>query len=88
MHSLASIWRRHRLSCLSRQELGNYLMGVLDEAAAAYAAFHVEVVGCRFCQANLADLRSRQTEKPEESDTRRQRYFRSSAGYLRRKERG
>jgi hypothetical protein len=45
----------------------------------------VEVLGCRYCQANLADLQSQQAEATQVVRTRRQRYFQSSAGYLRRK---
>jgi len=43
---------------------------------------HLEVVGCRYCQANLADLQSRQTESPPVAETRRRRYFDSTTGYL------
>ena len=28
VHSLGEIWRRHRLSCPSREQLGSYLLGV------------------------------------------------------------
>jgi hypothetical protein len=30
VHSLGEIWRRNRLSCPTRQQLGNYLLGILD----------------------------------------------------------
>jgi anti-sigma factor RsiW len=60
--SLGEVWRRHRLSCPSRQELGSFLLGVLPDDAARYVAFHVDVVGCRYCQANVADLQDRQAE--------------------------
>ena len=29
VHSLGEIWRRHRLSCPTREQLGSYLLGVL-----------------------------------------------------------
>ena len=31
--SLGEVWRRHRLSCPTRQELGSFLLGVLPDAA-------------------------------------------------------
>jgi hypothetical protein len=85
VHSLGEIWRRRRLSCPSREQLGSYLLRALPDDAAAYTAFHLDVVGCRSCQANLADLQNQQAEAGEAAQTRRRRYFQSSAGYLRRK---
>jgi len=82
--SLGAIWRGRRLSCPARQELGSYLLGVLPDEAARYLAFHLEVVGCRYCLANLSDLKDQQAESPAIVQQRRQKYFRSSAGRLRR----
>jgi anti-sigma factor RsiW len=81
--SLGAIWRRHRLSCPARQELGSYLLGVLPEDAARYLEFHLDVAGCRYCQANLADLKDQQAESREAVQDRRRKYFQSSAGKLR-----
>jgi hypothetical protein len=83
VHTLAEIWRRHRISCPTREQLGSYLLGVLDDATLAYVQFHLETVGCRYCEANLEDLRQRQ-EADRETVVRRQRYFQSSVGRLRR----
>lgn len=83
VHSLGEIWRRGRLSCPSREQLGSFLLAALPEDAADYIAFHLDVVGCRYCQANLADLESQQAEKPETVQRRRRRYFQSSVGHLR-----
>jgi hypothetical protein len=57
---------------------------VLPEETARYLAFHLEVAGCRYCQANLADLRNQQAEARQAVQERRRKYFQSSAGYLRR----
>ena len=46
---------------------------------------YIETVGCRVCRANLEDLQLRQEETAEMTDSRRKKYFQSSAGYLRRK---
>jgi anti-sigma factor RsiW len=82
--SLGEIWRRHRLSCPTRQELGSFLLGVLADDAAQYVTFHIEVVGCRYCQANVADLKNQQAEAQTTAEARRRKYFQSSAGHLRR----
>jgi hypothetical protein len=85
LHSVGDIWRRHRLSCPSREELGSYLLGVLPDNASDYMKFHLETIGCRYCRANLDDLQQAQSEAHEEIEIRRRKYYQSSAGYLRRK---
>jgi hypothetical protein len=86
-HSVGDIWRRLRLSCPTRSELGAFLLGTLDQQQAGYVDFHIQTVGCRFCAANLADLElGRAAETQTETQTRRRKYFESSAGYLRRPE--
>ncbi len=82
VHSLGEVWRRERLSCPSREQLGSFLLGVLPEETAAYITFHIEKIGCRYCTANLADLRAQQAEADAGSPARREKYFQSSAGYL------
>jgi hypothetical protein len=83
IHSLGEIWRRHRLSCPSREQLGSYLLEILEPTHASYIRFHVERIGCRYCQANLDDLRRRQSAQHDQTaQTRRKKYFESSAGYL------
>lgn len=81
VHSLGEIWRRHRVSCPSRTELGNHLLGILPAGQAEFIRFHLEAVGCRYCQANLSDLQNQQAEAAEAAD-RRKKYFQSSAGLL------
>lgn len=85
IHSLGEIWRRHRLSCPNREQLGSYLLKVLDAELTEFVQFHLEVSGCRVCAANLDDLKRRQTDEPAAVDRRRTKYFQSSAGHLRRK---
>ena len=83
VHSLGAIWRRHRLTCPDRSELGSYLLQILEPAQQEYIRFHVEVVGCRYCQASLEDLRMQHaSDNLEDSKQRRHKYFQSSAGYL------
>lgn len=85
-HSLSDIWRRHRISCPSRETWGSFLLGAVDPAQAAAMRVHLELVGCRYCQANLADLQNRQTEPAPNVQTRRRRYFDSTTSYLKEKE--
>lgn len=82
VHSLSAIWRRHRLSCPTREQLGSHLLGTLPEALDCYIAFHLDVVGCRYCRASLGDLANRHVESAEAVQSRRRKYFQSSAGYL------
>lgn len=85
VHTVGGIWRRRRLSCPTREQLGSYLLRVMEADEAGFVRFHLEVSGCRTCQANLDDLKNRQTDEPATVDTRRKKYFQSSAGHLRRR---
>lgn len=80
-HSLAAVWRRERLTCLTREQLGSFLLDVLEPGLRDYVAFHLETSACPFCRANLADLQARQVE-PTAASKRRKRFFDSSAGLL------
>lgn len=83
VHSLGAVWRRRRLSCPTREQLGSHLLGVLEGGLDDYVRFHIEVVGCRCCEASLSDLRRQQSSAEEpHTERRRKRYFQSSAGYL------
>jgi hypothetical protein len=81
-HTPGAIWRRERLTCPTREVLGSYLLQVLDEGEQDYLAFHLETIGCPFCQANLADLQMMQQEPAPQAKERRKRYFQTSANYL------
>ncbi len=81
-HSLGAIWRRKRLTCPTREQLGSYLLSVLEPEHQDYLDFHLYTIGCSYCLANLADLRSQQQEKTPQVQERRRRYFESSAGLL------
>jgi len=55
-HTVGAIWRRHRISCLDRDVLASYLLNTGDPRLLDYVRFHLEVIGCPYCQANLEDL--------------------------------
>src|SRR6516162_9887926 len=69
-HSVGAIWRRQRLSCPTREQLGSYLLQVLDPATLDYIDFHLRTIACPFCQANLADLQALQKEPPPKAHER------------------
>lgn len=84
-HSVGDVWRRGRLSCPGRKQLGSFLLGALDPAFRDYIEFHLQTVGCRYCAANLQDLQT-ESEGRGEAQQRRRKFFESSAGYMRRRE--
>jgi hypothetical protein len=83
-HTIGAIWRRQRLTCPTREQLGNYVLRVLDVDQHDYLEFHLQTIGCAFCLANLVDLQALQEEPPSHTQRRRRRFFESSAGLLRR----
>ena len=78
---LSRMWEEHRPSCPKRSTVGKWLMGTLDPDWASYVEFHVEQLGCRFCQANREDLRA--DTEPTESQSARHRIMQSSVGFFR-----
>jgi hypothetical protein len=81
-HSISAVWRRERLSCPTREQLGSYLLQVLEEELQDYIEFHMQTVGCAYCLANLADLKALEGDHGPKAQERRRRIFASSAGYL------
>ena len=83
LHSLGAIWRRSRLTCPTRQQLGSLLLDVLDPDLTDYLRFHIDVVACPFCQANLADLEGKAEVHSPATQIRRQQIMQSSRHLLR-----
>ena len=81
-HSLLAIWRRERITCPSREQLGTYLLQALDEGQQDDLTFHLKTIACPYCLANLADLQALQQEPAPKKRERQRRIFESSAGYL------
>jgi hypothetical protein len=84
---VARVWREQRVSCLKRSTLGAHQLGVLEDPWNSYARFHLEVIGCPFCAANLADLEA-QAQSREQRVAWREQVFASSVGFLSRVSRG
>jgi hypothetical protein len=81
-HSVGAIWRRERLTCPTREQLGSYLLEVLDSEYQKYLDFHLNVIACPYCQANLDDMKEHQQSPPTQAKHRRRKYYQSSAGLL------
>jgi hypothetical protein len=83
-HTIGEIWRRHRLSCPTREDLGRYILEAMSEAESLFIKIHIEVIECEVCRSNLDDLLhlSSQSQQAAIKD-RRNRYFQSSVGRLR-----
>lgn len=77
---LTEIWEDQRPSCPKRSTIGGYLLKTLDEPWQQYAAFHLDVLGCSFCRANLDDLRKQTQQDPRALRTR---ILQSTVGFLR-----
>src|SRR6266702_368901 len=47
-HSIGAIWRRQRLTCPTREQLGSFHLEVLYAEEADYIQFHLHSIGCSF----------------------------------------
>jgi hypothetical protein len=81
-HSIGAVWRRRRLSCPTREQLGSHLLKALDADLEDYVEFHLKTISCAICLANLADLQALHEESTPSVQSRRRRFFESSAGLL------
>ncbi len=80
VHTLGDIWRRNRLSCPTREEIGSFLLKAMQDDRWEYIQFHIDVVGCQVCKSNLEDLSA--TLEQEAASVRRHKFFQSSVGRL------
>ena len=78
--TVARVWRERRLTCLKRSTLGSYLLQVLEEPWLGYTQFHLDVVACPMCLANLRDIEAE--DLAEYDPQRAEHLFTSSVGFL------
>jgi RNA polymerase sigma factor (sigma-70 family) len=78
---LTEIWEYHRFSCPKRSTIGAYLLRTLDNDWQKYVDFHLNVLGCRFCRANVEDLQSQAVEHQQQLHAR---ILESTVGFLHR----
>ena len=84
VHTLGEIWRRNQIGVPSAEVMGNYLLDVLDQEQTAYIKFRMEQLKCPFTVALYDDLLAKQTESAELSASRREKFYKTSAGFLKR----
>ncbi len=77
---LTEAWESHRPSCPKRSTIGAFLLGTLDDKWKKYVEFHLNVMGCHFCRANLDDLNKQNQENSQQMHTR---IMESTIGFLR-----
>jgi RNA polymerase sigma factor (sigma-70 family) len=53
---LKETWEVRRLTCPKRSTIGAFLLEQLDPEWFDYIDFHLTILGCHFCRANLKDL--------------------------------
>lgn len=81
-HSVGAIWRRERISCPTREQIGSYILQALDDDFQAYIEFHLNTIGCPACQANFDDLQKKHVKPDAAVTARRQRIVDSSVPAL------
>ena len=79
---MTDLWENHRFSCPKRNTIGAYMLETLEPDWHQYVGFHLKVLGCRFCLANLEDLRSQSQEARQEAFQAR--IMESTIGFLHR----
>jgi len=83
VHTLGEIWRRHRLTCPSREQLTLFLDKKLTKEETQYVQFHLEEIHCRLCVASYDDIRISREDDTDDSISRHQRILDRSSHYLR-----
>jgi RNA polymerase sigma factor (sigma-70 family) len=79
---LTSVWETMRPSCPKRTTLGKYTLGILPSDWEDFVRFHVQTLGCTFCNANLVDLNV--TKESTASSLQEFRFLHSTIGFLKR----
>jgi RNA polymerase sigma factor (sigma-70 family) len=78
--ALTEVWEENRFTCPKRSTIGRFLLSTLEEPWKEYVDFHVNRLGCRFCRANVEDLRkANEAEKTKVQ----QKLFESTIGFFR-----
>ena len=86
IHTLGEIWRRNQIGVPSVEQVSNHLLGVSSKEESDYIMFRMNVLRCPFTIAMYRDLSAKQDSDHTVSETRRTKFFNSSAGLLRKKD--
>lgn len=84
IHTLGEIWRRNQIGVPTTEAMGNFLLGVLPAEESDYINFRMEHLKCPFTLAMFNDLQTQQSESVEMSKSRREKFYKTSAGLLNR----
>lgn len=84
VHTLGEIWRRNQIGVPSVEMMGNYLLGVTSAEESDYIEFRIDKLKCPFTLAMHDDLVRQRNENAEQSTSRREKFFKSSANLLKR----
>lgn len=82
IHTLGEIWRRNQIGVPTVEHMNNHLDGNLTAEESDYVKFRMDVLKCPFTIAMYKDL-SAEKDGSTATETRRRKYFDSSAGLLR-----
>ncbi len=83
VHTLGEIWRRHRLTCPSREQLTLYLDKQIPDDESIYITCHLDEVQCRLCNASFEDIKIQRQDADDQTASRHQRFVDRSSTYLR-----
>ena len=76
---MTEVWELQRPSCPKRSTLGRFSLGILPSEWEDYVEFHLDVLGCTFCAANLQELR---LSADAEGNPCNDRLFQSTIGFF------
>jgi RNA polymerase sigma factor (sigma-70 family) len=76
---VSSVWEERRPTCPKRSTIGRFELGTLDSPWREFVDFHLNRLGCHFCQANLEDLRK---ESQTPAIDMQQRIMQSTIGFF------
>ena len=89
IHTLGEIWRRNQVGVPTREQISQYLAGKLSAEHSDYIDFRIETLKCRYTIAHVNDLENQTgSDDSPQADSRRKKYFDSSAGLLNKKDKG
>lgn len=83
VHTIGSIWRRYQVGIPTSEEMGQFLLGILDSEHAKYINFRLKTIKCPFTLALKRDLEeSQNNETATKNRLHRDTIYKSSAGLL------
>lgn len=83
VHSLGAIWRRFQVGVPTKEEMGEFLLGVMDEQHSQYIDFRLNILKCPFTASIKKELEaSQQPDTPMENQKLFDSIYQSSAGML------